>query len=171
MNPGTDASLTPMADAGHIHIEGLGELQAISAPGVDETCWRTSFSYRDSGREETSTAYIAAAGSAPPSDALVAFAIGVLKDIDAHLRSARDFLVEQIRQDPGAYGLDAPRDRRALDSIAQRQPFDSPEPTFYAPGEWQLRFASTTLPESPLGVVVEFRDDEPIAAENLHADN
>lgn len=165
-----DASLASMAGERRIQVEGLGELRAIGAPGFDETFWQASFTYRDSGAERTSRAYIAAAGNAPPTQALVTFAVGVLKDIDERLVSARDFLAAQIRDDPEAYGLDPEEDREAVESIAQRQPFDLPEPTFYAPGEWQLRFASTTLPDSPLGVAVEFRDFQPIAAENLQPD-
>jgi hypothetical protein len=88
--------------------------------------------------------------------------------IDRHIDGARRLLAERLRADPGFFGVDTEAATHQLERGAALLPFDVPEPTFYAPEAWQIRFAESRLPRCQIhGVAVTFSGTTPVQIDDL----
>lgn len=146
-----------------IDIPGLGRLTAMPDAPPGEAFWEGVFLYREDGRSESSRFYLCVTDGPEPGAAQLALAQRILGSIDQRLDEARALLKRRLQDDPGLFGVDDAEAGRYLAKGDALLPFAAPEPTFYAPPEWQLRFADSPLPAcAQLGVAVAFQDETPV---------
>ncbi len=151
-----------------IEVPGLGKLSEVPNSPPGERFWAGSYRYHEEGGTAVSVFFLCVSGDGAPSRAQLEFARTILAAIDAHLVSARGRLAEKLRDDPGFFGIDGARAARYLETGDAGLPFGLPEPTFFAPEEWHIRFAESPLsgPET-LGVSVTFQGTTPLEIEDL----
>jgi hypothetical protein len=141
---------------------GLGRLTSLPDSPPGEQFWEGVFHYQEGGRKDTSRFYFCVTDGVTPSAAQLATAQQILADIDRHIEGARALLKAKLEQEPEFFGIDATEAAAYLAKGDALLPFGMPEPTFYQPPEWQLRFAESVLPAcAQLGVTVAFEGELP----------
>jgi hypothetical protein len=151
-----------------IDMPGLGKVVEVTDSPPSDRFWAGAFDYRDDGAPRRSVFYLSVGRAPEPARAQLAFARTIMAAIDRHIDGARALLAERLRADPGFFGVDAATAARHLDRGAAFLPFDIPEPTFYAPEAWQIRFAESPLPRCQIhGVSVTFTGATPVEIEDL----
>ena len=151
-----------------IDMPGLGKVVEVTDSPPGDRFWAGAFDYRDDGAPRRSVFYLSVGGEAVPARAQLEFARAIMAAIDRHIDGARALLADRLRADPGFFGLDDDAAARHLERGAAFLPFDIPEPTFYAPEAWQIRFAESPLPRCQIrGVAVTFSGTTPVKIEDL----
>lgn len=155
-------------DRPSIDIDELGTIQAMddSPPGMQ--FWEGDFNIVEAGSPQPSRYFLVAGADESPSSELCVFAASMLEKIDDLIGSARALLRRKLESAPDVFGIEASEAQELLQRPDELLPFGMPEPTFYRPGQWQIRFAECPLPAcEPFGVSVTFRDSKPDAIEGL----
>lgn len=151
-----------------IEVPGFGKIAEVPHSPPGERFWAGSFRYSEGGRQEISVFYLCVRGSGEPTRAQIHFAHTTLAAIDRHIADARELLVAMLRDDPGVFGADAATTARTLAKGGAFLPFGVPEPSFYEPDEWRIRFAESPLPKcESFGVAVTFAGATPVGIEDL----
>jgi hypothetical protein len=151
-----------------IEVPGLGKIAEVPHSPPGERFWAGSFRYSEGGRQEISVFYLRVRGSGEPTPAQIEFAHTMLAAMDRHISGARELLAAKLRDDPGFFGADAATTARTLARDGAFLPFGVPEPSFYEPEEWRIRFAESPLPKcETFGVAVTFAGAAPVRIEDL----
>jgi hypothetical protein len=156
-----------MANA-KIDMPGLGKVVEVTDSPPGDRFWAGAFDHRDDGALRRSVFYLSVRGEPEPSPAQLEFARTIMSAIDRHIDGARRLLGERLRAEPGFFGVDAATATAYLERGAALLPFDVPEPTFYDPEAWQIRFAESPLPRCQIhGVSVTFSGATPVQIDDL----
>ena len=151
-----------------IHVPALGTLAVVANSPAGETFWAGTFRYDDDGTRCDSRFFLCVRSGHEPAPAQCDFASKMLAAIDQRIHDARQLLKDTLAGDPALFGIDAAGAARYLSKGDALLPFAVPEPTFFEPGDWQLRFAESPLPSCAAhGVAVAFVGTRPDHVEDL----